>query len=422
MDKAKVLFVITAIVLCTATAAVAEDDIWTRDTLTGGFWGLNDNLVDKGIEVGFGLTNIYQINLQGGQSTHNRQGRHSGSYDLEISTDLGALAGIEGGSFYIHGAGGFPRRDLATTSVDTHFGINADAGGRRTFDVVEVYYEQALLDETLRIRVGKLDIGGGFECQGCPVSFDGSAYANDETAQFLNGGLVNNPTIPFPDKGLGLVLYYNPIQWWYFGAGVADAQADARETGFNTAFHDEDYFFYVYETGITPQLDSSNGPLQGAYRIGLWNDPQPKGNADAAKMRSGDVGYYLSFDQMLAKENDDPEDGQGIGTFARYGYADDQRNDITNYFSFGFQYQGLFDGRDDDVLGVGFAQGCISNSADTTYAATHERAIEVYYNILVTPWLSISPSLQYVGNPKSDEQPTPAKDALVFGIRAQTTF
>ena len=265
-----------------------------------------------------------------------------------------------------------------------------------------------------------LDIGGGFECRGCPVSFDGSAFANDETAQFLNGALVNNPTIPFPDKGLGLVLYYNPIQWWYLGAGVADAEADARESGFNTAFHGESYFFYVYETGITPQLDSSNGPLQGAYRIGLWNDPQPKGNADAAENRSDDVGYYLSFDQMLAKENDDPEDGQGIGVFTRYGYADALRNDITNFFSLGFQYQGLLDGRDDDVLGVGFAQGCISNEADTTYAATHERVLEVYYNVQVTPWLNISPSLQYVGNPKAGE--TLAKDALVFGIRAQTTF
>ncbi len=422
MAKTKVLFVITAIVLCTASAAVAEDDIWTRDTLTGGFWGLNDSLADKGIELGFGLTNIYQINLQGGQSMHKRDGRHTGSYDLEISTDMGALAGVEGGSLYVHGEGSWPKNDIGATSVDTLFGVNADAGGRRTLDITEVYYEQALLDETLRVRVGKLDIGGGFECQGCPVSFDGSAYANDETAQFLNGALVNNPTIPFPDKGLGLVLYYNPIQWWYFGAGVVDAAANARESGFHTTFHNENDYFSVYETGITPQLNSDNGPLQGAYRIGLWNDPQPKGNTDAAKNRKYDVGYYLSFDQMLAKENDDPEDGQGIGAFARYGYADGLRNDITNFLSFGFQYQGLLDGRDDDVLGVGFAQGCISNAADTTYTATHERVIEVYYSVQVTPWLNISPSLQFVGNPKADEAPTPAKDALVFGIRAQTTF
>lgn len=70
-------------------------------------------------------------------------------------------------------------------------------------DITELWYEHALLDDTLRVRLGKMDITGGFECRGCPVSFDGSLYANDETGQFLNSALVNNPTIPFPDKGLG---------------------------------------------------------------------------------------------------------------------------------------------------------------------------------------------------------------------------
>ena len=43
-------------------------------------------------------------------------------------------------------------------------------------------------------RFGKLDITGGFECRGCPVAFDGSAFANDPSGQFLNGALANNPT------------------------------------------------------------------------------------------------------------------------------------------------------------------------------------------------------------------------------------
>ena len=108
------------------------------------------------------------------------------------------------------------------------------------------------------------------------MAFDGNSFANDETAQFLNGALVNNPTIPFPDNGLGAVVYLEPVAWWYVSAGVADAQADARETGLNTAFHGPDHFFAVFETGVTPRVPSPNGPLQGAVRVGLWYDPQPK--------------------------------------------------------------------------------------------------------------------------------------------------
>jgi hypothetical protein len=70
-----------------------------------------------------------------------------------------------------------------------------------------------LLDGAVLIRVGKLDLTGGFECRGCPVSFDGNSFANDQTTQFLNGALVNNPTIPFPDRGLGAVVHVAPVEW-----------------------------------------------------------------------------------------------------------------------------------------------------------------------------------------------------------------
>ena len=201
-----------------------------------------------------------------------------------------------------------------------------------------------------------------------------------------------------------------------------DAQNDFRETGFKTTFYGEDYFFYIFETGITPQINSSKGPLQGVYRVGIWNDPQPKANsdyADAGKSYRDDVGFYLSCDQMLIKENADAEDYQGLGAFFRYGYADSKRNDITNCWSFGFQYQGLIEGRDDDVLGAGFAQGFFSDEASMTYKDDYESAVEVYYNAQVTPWLNISPSVQYVTNPGGTGT---ASDAVVLGVRAVINF
>jgi porin len=419
----KKILLIAGILLCVAAVSQAEhdeNDLWNRETLTNGFGGLSDKLADKGIEVGLGITQIYQQNVHGATSTHRRAGRYSGSYDLELEADMQKLAGIENGSLYMHTQGRWSESEgIDGPSVGSVFGVNADAGRRRSMDISELWYEHAMLHETLRLRVGKLDITGGFECRGCPVSFDGSAFANDETAQFLNNALVNNPTIPFPDYGLAVILYYNPIESWYISGGVIDAQADGRETGFNTTFRDEDYFFYVFETGITPQFGSAKGPLQGAYRIGFWNDPQPKANSDASQNYRDDVGFYLSCDQMLVKENADEEDSQGLGTFFRYGYAPSKRNDVTNFWSFGFQYQGLVEGRDDDVLGLGYAKGIFSNSASTTYTDDYEDVIEVYYNAQITPWLNISPSIQYVGNPGGGSS---ASDAVVLGLRAQIAF
>jgi porin len=391
-----------------------ENDLWNRETLTNGFWGLNDELADKGIEVGLGVTNIYQQNVRGGISKHRRAGRFSGSYDLEFSADLQKLLGFETGRLFIHLEGGWPDTEgIDVPSVGSYFGVNADAVGNDTILVKQLYYEGPIFGDNLTLMIGKIDFTG---------VFDTSAYADDECTQFLNAAFVDNPTIPFPQYSLGLVLTYDLTDSWYVMSGIADAQADSRETGFRTTFHDEDYFFYIFETGITPQLSSANGPLQGAYRAGLWYDPQPKANsdyADAGRSYRDDVGFYLSCDQMLARENANPEDSQGLGAFFRYGYANSKRNDIANFWSIGFQYQGLLEGRDDDVLGVGFAQGIFSDKASATYTDDYESALELYYSAQVTPWLAVSPSIQYIANPGGDKT---TRDAVVLGVRAQMSF
>jgi porin len=389
------------------------------ETLTDGVFGINRKLEPSGIDFAMSLTSIYQINAKGGRSTNQRQGRWTGSYDLEMHADLEKLLGMDNAVLYLRGESTWSRQDIDATGVGSAFGVNGDFGGRNTFNIIELWYEQSFFDDTLRIRLGKLDMTGGFECRGCPVSFDGNAYANDENTQFLNGALINNPTIPFPDYGLGAIVFWNPVESWYLSVGAADAQADARETGFNTAFHGEDHFVYMAETGFTPQLDSANGPLQGAYRFGVWYDPRPKAHADAAREYRDDTGFYLSFDQALTKENNTADDTQGLGAFFRYGYAPGRANDVTQFFSAGFQYQGLFEGRDDDVLGVGWAHGAFSDRADTTYTEDHESVVEAYYSAVITPWMLVSPSVQYIANPGGDNT---NRDAVVAGVRVHLVF
>ena len=374
-------------------------DFWRCASPTNGFWGLNDKLAPSGIEIGFGITNIYQVNVKGGTSTHARRGRHSGSYDLELSADLQKLLGFETGSVYLLVEGGWPNAEgIDAVSVGSAFGINADAIGNDAIVVKELYYQGRVFADNLTLMIGKID----FTCV-----FDASAYADCECTQFLNAAFIDDPTIPFPQYSLGVVLTYDLTDSWYIMGGIADAQADSRETAFRTTFHKHDYFFYALETGITAG--------NGTYRVGLWNDPQPKGSDN----KRDDVGVYTSCDWMLHKENADPEDSQGLGGFFRYGYAPSEKNDITNFFSLGLQYQGLLDGRDEDVLGAGFAHGTFSNLASSTYTDDHESVLEVYYNAQITPWLSLSPGIQYIANPGGDKT---VSDAVVFGLRAKMTF
>jgi len=411
------ILLITAMCLISGGFCLSEEtnrevtDFWRGASPTDGFWGLNDKLVPSGIEIGLGLTSVYQSNVHGGASTNDRRGRYVGRYDLELSAELGKLLGIEGGSLFLHGWGGWPDTEgIDGHSVGSAWGINALSVGNRSMDIVEFFYEGPFFGDNLTLAIGKLDFTG---------IFDASEYADDECCQFLNASLVDDPAIPFPEQGLGFVLNWDITDSWYLMAGVADAQADSRETGFKTTFHNKDYFFYAFETGKTLNMDSANGSMPGTYRIGMWIDSQDKERfSDNGQTHRDDTGFYTSCDQMLYKENANIEDTQGLGVFFRYGWADDKVNEVTNFWSIGLQYQGLFEGRDEDVMGVGFAHGTFSDDA-TDYIEDYESVLEVYYNAQVTPWLSLSPSIQYVANPGGGKN---AKDAVVIGLRAQMIF
>ncbi len=409
MSRLRVVLIIAFLLGLAGICRAGSGNICEQETLTNGFWGLNEQLEDSGIELGFGLTSIYQINARGGISTNEHRGRHHSRYEATMDIDLERLLGIEDGSFSVVGWGGWPDTEgIDGHSVGSAWGINALPYSNRGMDIVECAYEGPLFSDDLTIVIGKLDFTG---------IFDATAYADNECGeygQFMNAALVDDPTIPFPQQGLGMVLAWDITDLWYLMGGVADAQADSRETGFRTTFHKQDYFFYALETGITAG--------NGTYRVGLWNDSQPKANTDRAavgKSYRDDIGFYTSCDQMLDKENNDPEDSQGLGMFFRYGYAAAIKNDITNFFSVGFQYQGLLDGRDDDVLGAASAHGSFSDTADSSYQEDYENALEVYYNAQVTPWFNLSPSVQYIANPGGVKT---AKDAVVFGLRAHMTF
>ncbi len=367
-----------------------------------------------------GLTSIYQQNMRGGLSTNDRRGRFSGSYDVEMMTDLKRLFEIDNAQLYTHVEGFWNKTEgIDSVSTGSAFGVNGDAMPRDAAVVTELWYQHSFLDGDFIVRMGKMDLSGGFECSGCPVSFDCNRYANDETSQFLNSALVNNPTIPFPDYTLGVAMHYAPADaGWYITAAAADSQGDHRETGFRTAFHDEDYYVYMAETGITPSF----GHLQGTYSVGVWHMPEPTDvDGDGISSRNN-TGMYLSFDQMLSKENEDADDSQGLGTFFRFGYAPSTHNAMTQFYSTGLSYQGLFDGRDDDVLAFGVARGYFSEAAGATYTEDSETVFETFYNIAVNSSLTITPSIQYVADPSSADNGRDLKDAVVFGLRMQMVF
>ncbi len=414
--------------------ARAPSEFAEWETAANEWFGLGRRLEeDLGIHVALGVTQVYQANTRGALSTDSHHDRYSGSVDIEGEFDLETLLGLPGGSVYLLVEASW-NDGIDGRSIGSVFAApNADAAGDACLNVAELWYQQELLGGRGRLRAGKLDLTNGFEVRGVPSAFDGSRFANDEVTQFLNAALVNNPTIPFPDYGLGVMVHVEPVDGWYLAAALADADAHPRTTGFDNAFHGTDHFFSIYETGVVPAFDSPNGTLQGAYRAGVWYDPQPKERWNGSTKRD-DVGFYASLDQMVwrercaavveepaaagvaeAPEGDDASP-QGIGVFARYGWADPDVSPLQCFWSVGANWQGPLPGRDGDVLAVGVAQGRLVEAGGFT--DEHETVLELYYRILVTPFLEVTPDVQYILNPGG----TGEDDAIVVGLRVQVTF
>ncbi len=390
-------------------------DVLHNRRLTGDWGGVRTRLEDLGVKWNLTLSTLYHHNARGGLDTHHAH-RINGRADMELSLSTEPMGLWPGGQLYVFTESGW--NESISDKVGDRMGVDALSLYDEPIRVRELWYEQRFLEDRIRFKFGKYDLA---------VDIDTNAYANWEVEQFLNSALVNTANIPLPDYGLGAVLGIQPVEWLCFTAAVADAEADGRETGLNTAFHGKDDFFSAWELAFLPTWKTPWGDLPGGYRFILWYDPRAKakffndlrGRRRTIPWKRDDVGFAFNMDQMLFKERpQDEADMQGLGLFLRYGWADEDANEIEHFWSLGAQYLGLVPERDDDVMAFGFAQSIISDQMHAYVGGDRESVYEVYYRIEVFPWMHVTPDFQWVVNPGADG----GRDAFVAGVRVEMMF
>jgi porin len=107
-----------------------------------------------------------------------------------------------------------------------------------------------------------------------------------------------------------------------------------------------------------------------------------------------------SFEQYVWKP--DADSNRGVGAFFSFGASDGKANPIKYSYSVGVNGKGIVPGRPHDELGLGWSRAEFSDNfvpfmRDTFgLGLDKEDALEAYYNFAVTPWLSVTPSYQYI--------------------------
>ena len=368
---------------------------------------------DYGITTQVFFNNTYQWNVNGGRALSSHNGA---TIDWLVTADFERMDLMTGGRGLIH-----VRRewgDGVNPFVGSLWQVQDDQDGDRSLYIAQLWYEQNVIRNKLWLKFGFLDY---------QTIVDRNVFANNEDKQFMNQALDDNPLLPL-NIGLGAALTYKPCDWFTLITGIGDAFGSSRKGGFSTAFHGPRRFVWFTETAFHVKWSAllGRGPLDGNYRFGVVYDPRPRTvfaplGTDPAFIdeRGNDFGYYVNFDQRLYKEN--VIDDQGLGWFLRYGFRHGDINQVQNFWSTGFAYQGLIPSRDRDVLGIAVFQSIPSRRFNdrVNSRAEAETGFEMFYAMEITRWLVITPDIQYISSPGIDSS---LDDAVVLGIRARISF
>ncbi|HTX54631.1 MAG TPA: carbohydrate porin, partial [Candidatus Baltobacteraceae bacterium] len=103
----------------------------------------------------------------------------------------------------------------------------------------------------------------------------------------------------------------------------------------------------------------------------------------------------------------------------RFGWAPEDRNPYTLYVSGGIGGRGVFESRPYDRFGVGVYWLKASSDLVTNVRnlLRDETGFEAFYNVALTPWLTLSGDIQWIKSAV-----TRNGDTVVMGLRIGTVF
>lgn len=404
-----------------ALAAVSHADEESPQTteqkqtgLTGEWGGKRAKLEEKGLLFEGTYTGDFMSNLSGGIE---QKSAYVGDVDLELTVDAEKFLGWKGTTFYFYGFGnngGAP----STDNVGDWQGVSFYEGPLYTWTFNDAWIEKKLFNDRVSVLAGLYDLSDEFD-------------VIDSARIFLNSSHYVNPTISLSGLNGASIYPYTSyggrIKLQSEGLSIQTAVLDGVPG--RPVFGREDGKLIASEIAYVAGTEENSTTPYGKYAVGKWeytttfdDIADVDMNGDPVK-RMGTSGVYGLIEQTAYQEKEDP--AQGLTLFFRMGTADKHVNQLDFFMGGGLVYTGLFNGRNEDKLGLAIAsiynsKKYISAQFDAgTPVDIAEKNVELTYLAQIKPWLAIQPDFQYVVNPGTDPS---VKDAVVLGMRFQISF
>lgn len=406
-----VLLVITA----TVAPAGAGEGSWVQSwlgqpTMTGNWLGAREVLTQAGITPTIVYTTDLLANPGGGQ----RQGAaYAGALETGVSLDLQRLLGVSGLTFQVSGV--WSTGSDLSDDIGNIFPVAEIFAGDRV-RLYTLFFEQMLFSERISIKAGRFATTDDFLT--LPVA---GLFVNSALDPSVYAVEINVPgATAWPIATWGGRLRVRPVEPLdvSVGAFYSDPALNQDSTsGTQFGISGQAGYFVVGEVGYRLHYERATRGLRGHYRIGAYYDSNHYASfADPAQRRRGNYGIYALADQMVLRE-DGPESDQGLTVFAALTVAPRQSINIMPWFAAaGLVYRGLLPGREGDTSGLALYYGGFSRDVP---GQTYEMVLEWTYAMVLTPWLTVQPDVQYVINPSGRRT---IKDALIVGAQLVIQF
>lgn len=354
--------------------------------LLGDWTSFRDLLDQHGVSLGLTWVGEGFRNFEGGVNERDFVVASTADFNLTIDTEK--AVNLPGGEFYV--------------DLEDHAGQNPSSvltGDLQGFDsynsapylqIFEIYYEQKLFNDILRLKIGKVDANSEFSLIDNGLDFVNSAAQASPT-------ILGMPTSPDPLPGANLFL--TPVDSFYasFGAYLGNrgdrfldftgspASIQPTRTG----------LFFIGEVGFkwprAPLLQDD-----GNLKLGFWGHSGTFSRLEGGSQQ-GAQGFYAILDQTLWKPSAAEDEARGVRLFLEYGETDPKVSAIYRETAGGITWKGFLPERPADE--VGFSPACAFLAGEAGLRYPYELILESFYKASLTPWATLQPDLQYIIHP-----------------------
>lgn len=403
-------WIVTLIILPYTLTATADENLWSRNTLTGDWGEIREQLANNGINFKLEATEFYQGLLKG---SGNQDFAFSSKGDALINFDSTKLGLWPGGGLHTHleyrggDASGFRGGALwpANTATVLPFQHKDEL-------VASSIYLSQRIGDTTNLMLGKINV---LDLLAGDPFFGGLGIH-----RFMNLAFVAPPSGVLPPVIIGGIASFR-FAPYSFSLMVYDPED-----------HTGDYSLHrLFDSGINVSLSggwmgklaerSSSLVLTGTYstKDGADLSQEPTESALRTKEKDGSHSISLQASHLIIESPILP--GKGLGIYAKAAIADGNPNMIRAAFIGGLAGYGMIRSRPRDYFGVGYFYYNFSNDLEDVLRPeiefADEKGIELFYNIAVTNWLRVTADMQFI------DPAIGSKDqAVVGGLRMNLVF